>query len=131
MNGHVRVNPMNTWHTTMFFGGKAFFLFYRILLPAYFVSFWTALGLFVWSDLVTGWILAFVFQVNHVVPQAQWPSVDKNGKVNMDWAEMQVVTTMDYAHDSPLTTFLTGALNYQVSIYLSRTLFLVSFEFYV
>jgi hypothetical protein len=116
-NGEIRVNPMNTWHKTMFFGGKAFFVFYRILLPAYFVGLWRSLFVFIYSDLITSWILAFVFQVNHVVPQAKWPEVDKKtGLVNMDWAEMQVATTLDYAHGSWLTTFLTGALNHQVNL---------------
>jgi len=36
----------------------------------------------------------------------------------MDWAEMQICTTLDYAHDSWLTTFFTGALNYQVTHHL-------------
>jgi len=55
--------------------------------------------------------------VNHVVPQVHWPSV-KDGVVDMDWAEMQVRTTLDYGHDSWLTTFFTGALNYQVTHHL-------------
>ncbi len=32
----------------------------------------------------------------------------------MDWAEMQLRTTLDYGHGSWWTTFLSGALNYQV-----------------
>jgi fatty acid desaturase len=119
-NGHVRVNPMNNWHLFNFFGGKAFFVFYRIIVPAmFFMPLWQSISLFIWSDLVTSWILAFVFQVNHVVPHAKWPMVNKEtGMVNMDWAEMQIMTTLDYAHDSWITTFLTGALNYQVTHHL-------------
>jgi hypothetical protein len=114
-NGEIRVNPMNAWHTFAFFGGKVFFVFYRIVLPAYYIGFWRSLFVFIYSDLITSWILAFVFQVNHVVPQVKWPEVDKKtGLVNMDWAEMQVATTLDYAHGSWLTTFFTGALNHQV-----------------
>jgi fatty acid desaturase len=32
----------------------------------------------------------------------------------MDWAEMQVRTSLDYAHDSWITTILSGGLNFQV-----------------
>ncbi len=32
----------------------------------------------------------------------------------MDWAKLQVMTAIDYAHGSWLTTFLSGALNHQV-----------------
>jgi len=114
-NGYIRVNPMNSWHLTMFFVGKLFFLIYRFIVPAYYIGIIRTLGLFVVSDLITSYTLAFVFQVNHVIPQAKWPQVDtKTNTVNMDWAEMQIVTTLDYAHGSWITTFLTGALNYQV-----------------
>jgi len=120
MNGPVRVNPMNTWHFTMFSAGKTFFVLYRIILPAlFYVSIWKALILFLVSDLVTSWILAFVFQVNHIIPQAKWPKVDNDTRmVNMDWAEMQIATTLDYAHGDWWTTFFTGALNYQVTHHL-------------
>lgn len=36
------------------------------------------------------------------------------GVIDMDWAKLQVMTTIDYAHDSWITTFMSGALNYQV-----------------
>jgi len=118
-NGKIRMNPMNTWHTLMFFLGKSFFLTYRIILPAFFVTWWKPLLFFVYSDLLTSFILAFVFQVNHVIPQAKWPVVNKEtGLVNMDWAEMQIATTLDYAHGDWITTFFTGALNYQVTHHL-------------
>lgn len=119
MNGAIRVNPMNTWHMTIFVAGKIFFMAYRIVLPCFFIPIWQSLLLFVISDLATSYVLAFVFQVNHVIPQAKWPRVEKEtGMVNMDWAEMQIATTMDYAHGSWWTTFFTGALNYQVTHHL-------------
>eukprot|EP01116_Phalansterium_solitarium_P024794 TRINITY_DN918_c0_g1_i1.p1 TRINITY_DN918_c0_g1~~TRINITY_DN918_c0_g1_i1.p1 ORF type:complete len:505 (+),score=158.16 TRINITY_DN918_c0_g1_i1:111-1517(+) len=118
-NGIVRVNPMNTWHTVNFWLGKAFWFTYRLVLPCFFVPVWHVLLLFVVSDLVSSYTLALVFQVNHVIPQVKWPAVDKNtGMVNMDWAQMQLATTLDYAHGSWWTTFATGALNYQVTHHL-------------
>jgi fatty acid desaturase/predicted heme/steroid binding protein len=118
-NGPVRVNPMNAWHTAIFFGGKAFFVYYRLILPTYYISFSKTLLLFFVADLVMSWILAFVFQVNHIIELAKWPKVDKEtNMVNMDWAEMQIATTLDYAHGDWLTTFMTGALNYQVTHHL-------------
>jgi len=114
-NGHIKLNPPNTWHLVCFILGKAFFVFYRLIVPAYYIGLVNSLLLFLISDLTTGYMLAFVFQVNHVVPVAKWPTVDKTtGRVNMDWAEMQLSTTLDYAHGSYWTTVLTGALNYQV-----------------
>jgi fatty acid desaturase len=119
MNGLIRVNPMDNWHLFNFFAGKLFFLIYRIVVPASIIGWAPSLLLFFFEDLVTSWILALVFQVNHVIELAVWPVVDKNtNTMNMDWAEMQLRTTLDYAHHSPLTAFLTGHLNYQVTHHL-------------
>ena len=118
-NGMIEVNPPSQWHLYTFLGGKAFWFTYRILIPAFLIGWYWTLVLFLVSDFITSYTLAFVFQVNHVVPQAEWITVDKEtGKVSMDWAEVQLRTTLDYAHDSYLTTFFTGALNYQVTHHL-------------
>jgi len=112
-NGEIRINPPGTWYKFSFLSGKLVFVLYRIVLPAYYVGLTNALWLFLVSDLITGYMLAFVFQVNHVISQATWPKITDN-KVDIDWARVQIETTMDYGHDSWLTYFFTGALNYQV-----------------
>jgi len=124
-NGSIRLNPPSTYHWTLFFAGKLFFLVYRVFLPIAYLwginssLWWRPLVLLAVSDSITSYMLAFVFQVNHVIGVAKWPTVDtKTGLVDMDWAKMQVETTIDYAHDSWLTTFATGALNYQVTHHL-------------
>jgi len=113
-NGYVKLSPPTAFHWIIFFGGKSFWLTYRIIIPSFFLPFWQVIILYILYDIILSLYLALTFQVNHVVPQTVWPTTDKNGYVNMDWAEMQILTTMDYAHNSKLTTFLTGALNYQV-----------------
>eukprot|EP01087_Luapelamoeba_hula_P000145 TRINITY_DN10089_c0_g2_i1.p1 TRINITY_DN10089_c0_g2~~TRINITY_DN10089_c0_g2_i1.p1 ORF type:complete len:458 (-),score=57.87 TRINITY_DN10089_c0_g2_i1:81-1454(-) len=120
-NGKIALNPPDTWHTVVFWTGKAFYFTYKFLLPMYLlnVSFLSAFILSFWADLISSWYLTFVFQVNHVVAPAVWPTVNKDTRVvDMDWAEMQVSSTIDYAHDSKLATFFSGALNYQVTHHL-------------
>jgi len=112
-NGEIRVNPAGLWHKFNFYAGKSFWLFYRIILPTFYIGLVNSILLFIFSDLITGWMLAFIFQVNHVIPQVIWPKIVE-GRVEMDWALIQLQTTMDYAHDSYITTFITGALNYQI-----------------
>lgn len=68
-NGKIRLNPLDGWHMSMFILGKTFFVFYRIILPAYYFGVMKSLLLFVYSDVITSFVLAFVFQVNHVVTQ--------------------------------------------------------------
>jgi len=100
----------------MYFGQeKFFFVSYRLIIPAFFVGIIQSVVLFMTADLLMSWMLTFAFQVNHIIPQTKFPKVDPEKKmVNMDWAEMQISTTLDYGHDSWWTTFMVGGLNYQV-----------------
>jgi len=140
-NGNIRMNPPSLWHLSVFIFGKCFWVTYRIILPWLVLSPWfeemlpsislassypassfvfgspllTLFCLLAVSDLITSWYLAFVFQVNHVAAPVVWPNVDEQtGVVDMDWAELQIRSTIDYAHDSKLVTFMSGGLNYQV-----------------
>jgi len=120
-NGKIALNPPDALHVINFWLGKACFVAYKFVLPMLFlgVSFKTALYLCIIADCVCSWYLTFSFQVNHVVAPAVWPSVNKQtGVVDMDWAELQVKSTIDYAHDNKLVAFFTGALNYQVTHHL-------------
>jgi fatty acid desaturase len=119
MEGAIRVNPPTTWHLVTFILGKLVYVMWRMVIPSFYFGLERTMTTWLITDFALSYILAFVFQVNHIVPQAVWPEVDeKTNTVNMDWAEMQVRTTMDYAHGSWTTTFLTGALNYQVTHHL-------------
>lgn len=114
-NGKIRVNPTGPWHWSMFILGKLFWVTYRIIIPSFYLPLGHVFALVMASDLVASYYLALMFQVNHVVAPAIWPKVNKKtGMIDMDWAKLQVMTTIDYAHGSWLTTFLSGALNHQV-----------------
>lgn len=86
---------------------------YRILLPMMFVSPGTSIACYMISDMVSALYLALSFQASHVTGVVDWPLPDKDGKINRDWAELQIATTLDYATDSWFWTFFTGALNHQ------------------
>lgn len=70
------------------------------------------------SDVVMGYWLALIFQCSHVVGDVAWPLPDNDGKMQWDWGEMQIATTVDYATDSWLWTYITGALNHQTAHHL-------------
>jgi hypothetical protein len=77
------------------------------------VGFFRVLFLTMISDILGSAYLAFLFQCNHVVRDAAFPVVDDKHAVDLDWGKMQIATTQDYGHDSYMTYWMTGALNYQ------------------
>ncbi|ORZ32396.1 delta5 fatty acid desaturase [Catenaria anguillulae PL171] len=114
-NDNIRINPLTAWHEAVFWSGKAFFVFYRLVVPVVFagLSVGRTLALFLVADLVSSYWLALTFQANHVVEETKWPEPNERNEMSIDWAEMQVATTQDYAHDSAFWTIATGSLNYQ------------------
>eukprot|EP01136_Pigoraptor_vietnamica_P024768 Opistho-1_new@78077 len=117
-NGAIRVNDITTYHTAMIWLGKAFFVTYRIVLPLALLPTWKAVLLFAISDAITSLWLALTFQANHVVSEVEWPVPDANKGIKYDWAEMQVLTSQDYAHNSWFFNVFTGALNHQTTHHL-------------
>nr|AGS55977.1 delta-5 desaturase [Pythium aphanidermatum] len=120
-NGPIRVNPhpLSSWVHML--TAKSFWAFYRIYIPLTFFNldtstFW---GVFLLAEFVTGWYLAFNFQVSHVSTECDYPNGDEAAEeIKDEWAISQVKSSVDYAHGSFFTTFLAGALNYQVTHHL-------------
>lgn len=110
-NGPIAINPPTTIQNATFWGGKAFFLTYRILIPLLMgFSYGKVAVLFLASDIVVSYWLALTFQANHVVDDVELP-VEKVEET--DWAKMQISATLDYGIDSVATRLVTGALNFQ------------------
>ena len=145
-----KIGPVSLAKLTMqemceFWIGKAIFFSYFVGLPLLasghglfrLVTFW------VLSQAVTGWMLAFMFQVGrystggiplactrtipagsglmklsaqvaHVTPDVQYIKSDGQGFVNRGWAEVQAATSADFSHGSFFWTHISGGLNYQV-----------------
>jgi len=115
-NGHIHVNPLSTFEWAHFLLTKCFFVFYRVLVPLFIFGFSpsTVLLNFIVIELITGYWLAFNFQVSHVSTSAIFPCDAKyESKLSQEWAVIQVLTSVDYGHNSFIQTFLSGALNYQ------------------
>eukprot|EP01130_Rhizamoeba_saxonica_P003965 TRINITY_DN163_c1_g1_i1.p1 TRINITY_DN163_c1_g1~~TRINITY_DN163_c1_g1_i1.p1 ORF type:complete len:439 (-),score=64.60 TRINITY_DN163_c1_g1_i1:52-1368(-) len=118
LNGVIRTNSPERFHLQQISGGKTFFIIYRILIPLFFLPAWKVFFLLAIADFITSYWLAFAFQANHVVTDAEWYHADQNNKIVTDWVELQIRSTQGYAHDSFFTTFLTGALNFQATHHL-------------
>ena len=109
----ARFTPQERW---VFWGGKALYAAYMLLLPALLSPHPWARLLCVWAltDAVTGWVLAFMFQVAHVVDDVKFPRREPgSGQVAMGWAAAQMAGSADFCHGSWFWTHFSGGLNYQ------------------
>lgn len=98
--------------------GKAFYFFYWLIAPAVWGRLgWGALLLrWVVSYAATGWTLALMFQVAHVVESVSFPTVDAATRVVASpkgWAAAQLSSTADFAPDSFFWLHFSGGLNHQ------------------
>jgi hypothetical protein len=104
VNGPVRVNPhgFSGWFELIF--TKLFWATWRLALPllhpAFHISqarFW---GLFMISEFVTGYFLAFNFQVSHVSSECDYPLGDKpQDQIADEWAVSQVRSRLEGRDD--------------------------------
>jgi fatty acid desaturase len=64
-------------------------------------------------------VLSVVFQLAHCVEQAEFPLPrEDTGHIENAWAIHQVETTVDFARDSRVVTWLLGGLNFQIEHHL-------------
>eukprot|EP00850_Spirogloea_muscicola_P007825 SM000040S14837 [mRNA] locus=s40:583348:590425:- [translate_table: standard] len=121
--GSVQVAKMTPIEKMIFFGGKAAYATYMFVIPSVFgvhgqfINF----SLFLLSQLMTGWILAFMFQVAHVVDEAEFYNPSNSSRlatIPRGWAAAQVATTTDFSHGSFFWTHFSGGLNYQIEHHL-------------
>ncbi len=69
-----------------------------------------------------GLVLAMIFQPAHVVQETEFPVPNEAGALENHWAEHQLRTTMNFATNDPVFTWLVGGLNHQVEHHLFPTI---------
>lgn len=70
---------------------------------------------------IAGLVLSVVFQLAHVVPDAEFHSVDEDKderSVDENWTVHQLKTTANFAPNNWLLSWYVGGLNYQVEHHL-------------
>lgn len=95
-------------------------------IPIYHMGFWNWIGPFLAGEMVGGWLLAAVFQINHITIDTELrPGTLRDPKV--DWAIDQVVGSNNFTQGHHLSwtgwlcKHLTGGLGYQVEHHLFPT----------
>ena len=102
----------------IFIAGKATFMSMAFVIPALFHPLWMVIAFYVFANWVNGILLAIVFQLAHVVEEAEFPMPNEANKIENHWAVHQVETTVDFARNNPVWTWLLGGLNFQVEHHL-------------
>jgi acyl-lipid (8-3)-desaturase len=129
--GAISIRRFTRQQFALFALGKLFYFCYTLVLPALYLPLPRVLFLYFSAMCITGWYLAFMFEVAHVIGEAEWPLVDSNGAVTgcgtRDWAAMQVRTTANFCATSKFWNVFSGGLCNQVEHHLFPTVCHVHF----
>jgi linoleoyl-CoA desaturase len=103
----------------IFWASKLFYVAAFILVPILVVGWLKTLIGYTVMLFVTGWIIAVVFQLAHVVEGRTFHLPNTDGRMlKEEWAVHQVNTTANFATKSKIVSWLTGGLNFQVEHHL-------------
>ncbi|MEZ2415384.1 fatty acid desaturase [Muriicola sp. E247] len=107
-------NPFLNWSVLL--ATKAIYVTIWIVLPMIFlnIAWWKILLGFFIMHYVAGVILSVVFQLAHVVDEAETPLPEKDGSMKNTWAIHQLFTTVNFGTKNKIVNWFTGGLNHQV-----------------
>jgi linoleoyl-CoA desaturase len=107
-------NPFLNWSTLVI--SKIVYISLWIVLPiliADIVWYKVLLGFFV-MHYTAGLILSIVFQLAHIMDEAEMPVPEASGTMKNTWAIHQLLTTVNFSPKNRLINWFTGGLNHQV-----------------
>lgn len=107
------------WDLVIFVAGKITLFILAFGIPLQFHSFSMVLGFYALIMFVLGLSLSIVFQLAHTVEEAKFllPQQD-TAQIESAWAIHQIETTVNFARQNRVMTWLLGGLNYQVEHHL-------------
>lgn len=107
-------SPVENWSKLVV--SKIIYLSVWIVLPILILdmSWWKILIGFFIMHYTAGLILSVVFQLAHVMDEAEMPLPDKEGNLKNIWAIHQLKTTVNFGAKSKIVNWFTGGLNHQV-----------------
>jgi len=100
--------------------GKIAYVLIIVGLPLIFspFSWWLIILGFITMHLIAGLFMSLVFQMAHVVENAEQPVPDSEGVIEKEWAIHEMETTVNFSRKSRLFAYIIGGLNYQVEHHL-------------
>jgi len=117
--GERRFDRPHGWDLAGFVTGKLVFFMLAFGLPLFFHSIGAVLLFYTTTSAVAGVLLALVFQMAHVVEEADFPAPNATSRqMDTPWAVHQLETTVDFSRDSRVLSWLIGGLNFQIEHHL-------------
>ncbi len=116
--GNHRIERPSRTDLLLLWAGKATFLVWALAIPLSLHDVGPVLACWLLASVTTGVTLSVTFQLAHCVEDAEFPTVAADGRIERDFAEHQLATTVDFAPGNPIVTWLAGGLNYQVEHHL-------------
>lgn len=116
---YARKQPRG-WDLAGLFAGKIIFYTWSIAIPLIVlpIPLWqTAIGIAI-AHLTAGTTLGVIFQLAHVVEQTAHPKADASGKLPLEWAAHEMMTTANFAPRNRLLGWYIAGLNQQVEHHL-------------
>jgi len=107
-------NPVINWSTLVI--TKLLYITIWIVLPMLLlnIAWWKILLGFFIMHYVAGVILSVVFQLAHVVDEAETLVPEEDGTIKNTWAIHQLFTTVNFGTKNKIVNWFTGGLNHQV-----------------
>jgi len=107
-------SPFVNWSKLLI--SKILYFTFWIIIPIFIfkILWWKVLISFVVMHYTAGLILTIVFQLAHIMDEADMPLPDSKGNIKNNWAIHQLKTTVNFACDSKLVNWFTGGLNHQI-----------------
>ena len=92
---------------------KLIYIGYMIVIPILFIDIsWTYVLLaFLFNHFMVSLIFVGVLGVSHVSDYVHHPKPDKDGKLDMSWPKLQMLTSIDYNSDSIFCNWTLGGFN--------------------
>lgn len=116
--GKIGDNPFprpRGWQLVWLLAGKAIFFGWTLVIPLMFHPVGVVLTYFFFTSFVLGVTLSVVFQLAHVVEDADFPPVTEGvTRSEQEWAVHQVRSTVDFARENRWLCWYLGGLNFQV-----------------
>ena len=117
--GVTRVERPKGVELLILLGGKVFFFTMALVIPLMYHPWYLVRGFYFLTAFMQGVVLSTIFQLAHVVQEADFPEpVGDPARIENEWAIHQVETTVNFARPNRLVSWYVGGLNFQIEHHL-------------